>query len=47
VTPEQALQILGQVVAGTRALPHEIDAMREALAVLQAVVTNRPPKEDT
>jgi antitoxin component of RelBE/YafQ-DinJ toxin-antitoxin module len=34
MTPAQALAILGQVVANTRALPAEVDAMREALATL-------------
>lgn len=42
MTPEQALQILAQVVANTRALPHEIDAMREALRVLQERVAAEP-----
>ena len=38
MTPEQALQLLAQVVAQTPALPHIVDQMREALTVLQSVV---------
>jgi hypothetical protein len=34
MTQEQAIQILTQVVNQTRALPQEVDAMREALKVL-------------
>ena len=34
MTPEQAIQILTQVVNQTRALPQEVDMMREALRVL-------------
>ena len=40
MTPEQAIQILTQVVNATRALPQEVDAMRMALQVLK-------PKEET
>jgi antitoxin component of RelBE/YafQ-DinJ toxin-antitoxin module len=35
MTPEQAFGLLAQVVAQTRALPQEVDAMREALRVLK------------
>jgi len=38
VTPDQALALLGQLVANTRALPAEVDAFRQALAVLADVV---------
>jgi len=38
VTPEQAIQILTQVVNATRALPNEVDTMRQALRVLQPKV---------
>ena len=34
MTLEQAVQILTQVVNQTRALPQEVDAMREALKVI-------------
>jgi len=34
MTPEQAIQVLAQVVAQTRALPQEVDVMREALRTL-------------
>lgn len=40
MTPEQAINLLAQVVAQTRALPAEVDAMREALKTLA-------PKEKT
>lgn len=38
MTPEQALALLAQVVSQTRALPHEVDAMRQALGVLDELV---------
>jgi hypothetical protein len=47
VTPEQALQLLANVVAGTRALPHEVDAMRAAVAVLGELVNrDREPDDE-
>jgi hypothetical protein len=46
MTPEQALQILANVVAGTRALPHEVDAMRAALSVLGELVQSSEPEPD-
>ena len=42
MTPEQAIQILTQVVAQTRALPQEVDVMRQALQVL----TPKEPKAE-
>lgn len=42
MTPEQAINILSQVVAQTRALPQEVDAMREALKTL---APKEQPKE--
>jgi antitoxin component of RelBE/YafQ-DinJ toxin-antitoxin module len=38
MTPEQALQVLAQVVAQTRALPQEVDAMRQALQTLAEAI---------
>jgi antitoxin component of RelBE/YafQ-DinJ toxin-antitoxin module len=46
MTPAQALAILGQVVANTRALPAEVDAMREALATLADVVNHETAHVD-
>ena len=40
MTPEQAWTLLAQVVNQTRALPQEVDSLRQALQVL------RPKKED-
>jgi antitoxin component of RelBE/YafQ-DinJ toxin-antitoxin module len=34
VTEQEALNVLAQVVANTRALPQEVDIMREALKTL-------------
>ena len=42
MSPEQAIKLLTQVVNQTRALPQEVDLMRQALQVL----TPKPePKE--
>ena len=42
VTPQEAINLLTQVVNQTRALPQEVDLMRQALQVL----TPKPePKE--
>jgi hypothetical protein len=41
VTPDQALTLLGQLVAQTPAVPAQVHAFEEALAVLGAVVTER------
>jgi len=40
MTSDQALEILGQVVAQTRAFPHEVDTMRQALAVLREALSS-------
>lgn len=40
MNPEQAWNILAQVVNQTRALPQEVDAMRQALEVLRPKVEN-------
>lgn len=40
MTPEQALQVLTQLVEQTPALPRVVDQMREALAVLQTTVNS-------
>lgn len=40
--PEEAISILAQVINQTRALPNEIDTMREALEVLKGLI-----KEDS
>ena len=45
MTPAEALRLLANVVAGTRALPHEVDAMRAALAVLGELVNSQPSEE--
>jgi hypothetical protein len=45
MTPQQALQVLAQVVAGTRALPAEVDTMRLALQTLQDAIAE-PDQED-
>ena len=49
MTPEQAWQILVQLVNQTRALPQEVDAMRQALQILRPKPTKKDeePKDDT
>ncbi len=42
--PDEALKILTQVVEQTRALPNEVDMMRQALQVLNEAVTKKPEK---
>jgi hypothetical protein len=42
VTPQEAINILSQVVQSTRALPQEVDLMREALKTL---APKEAPKE--
>ena len=42
MTPEQAINILTQVVNATRALPAEVDAMRQALIVLKPKSNEAP-----
>lgn len=45
MTPEQAINLLAQVVAQTRALPSEVDAMRQALQVLRPKPEPKPAVE--
>ena len=38
MTPEQALQLLGQLVAQTPAIPAQVHALEEALETLERVI---------
>lgn len=44
MNPEQAWNILAQVVNQTRALPQEVDAMRQALEVLREKIAAKESK---